>query len=152
MEGKKLPLPTFSSEQVRSHSSQSDLWMVVYNKVYDITEFANLHPGGVEVLLDCAGVDATEAFQDVGHSQDAFEMLLPYLVGELPPNEHKKYANMLETGEKEVGVKRRKKKRPMKNEDRRRQLLVVALVVLALLALLTVVVLQKLQWLKITAY
>lgn len=152
MNGKKLPLPTFSAEQVRSHSSQSDLWMVVYNKVYDITEFANSHPGGVEVLLDCAGVDATEAFQDVGHSQDAFEMLLPYLVGELPPSEHKKYAHVLEAGEKEVGVKRKKKKRPQKNEERRRQLLVVALVVLAILALMTVVALQKLQWLKITAY
>lgn len=156
MTGKKLPLPTITAEQVRLHSTQEDLWMIVYNKVYDVSKFAPLHPGGIEVLLDCAGVDATEAFQDVGHSQDAFDMLLPYLVGELPKAEHQHHAHMLETtGEQDVGEKRRKKKRTSKKtaDDRwRRQLLVVALVLLALLALLVVVALQKVQWLKITAY
>lgn len=29
------------------------------------------HPGGEEVLIEQAGRDATEAFEDVGHSTDA---------------------------------------------------------------------------------
>lgn len=39
--------------------------------------------GGEEVLLDVAGQDATEAFEDVGHSDEARESLKPMLVGSL---------------------------------------------------------------------
>lgn len=39
--------------------------------------------GGEEVLLDVAGQDATEAFEDVGHSDEAREILEGLLVGEL---------------------------------------------------------------------
>lgn len=39
--------------------------------------------GGEEVLLDVAGQDATEAFEDVGHSDEARETLEPLLVGSL---------------------------------------------------------------------
>ena len=39
--------------------------------------------GGEEVLLDVAGQDATEAFEDVGHSDEARELLEPMLVGPL---------------------------------------------------------------------
>ncbi|NXW43506.1 CYB5B protein, partial [Nyctiprogne leucopyga] len=43
------------------------------------------HPGGEEVLLEQAGRDATESFEDVGHSTDAREMLKQYYVGEVHP-------------------------------------------------------------------
>lgn len=39
--------------------------------------------GGEEVLLDVAGQDATEAFEDVGHSDEARELLGPMTVGSL---------------------------------------------------------------------
>nr|CAD7447207.1 unnamed protein product [Timema bartmani] len=41
------------------------------------------HPGGEEVLLEQAGKDATEAFEDVGHSSDARGLMGKYKVGEL---------------------------------------------------------------------
>ncbi len=41
------------------------------------------HPGGEEILIEHAGDDATEAFEDVGHSSDAREMMKDYLIGEL---------------------------------------------------------------------
>ncbi|XP_041047373.1 cytochrome b5 isoform X2 [Carcharodon carcharias] len=41
------------------------------------------HPGGEEVLFEQAGGDATESFEDVGHSSDAREMLKQYFIGEL---------------------------------------------------------------------
>jgi len=41
------------------------------------------HPGGEEVLLEQAGKDGTESFEDVGHSTDARNMMKEYLVGEL---------------------------------------------------------------------
>ncbi|NXP46295.1 CYB5B protein, partial [Heliornis fulica] len=43
------------------------------------------HPGGEEVLLEQAGKDATESFEDVGHSTDAREMLKQYYIGEIHP-------------------------------------------------------------------
>jgi len=39
--------------------------------------------GGEEVLLDVGGQDATEAFEDVGHSDEAREILEGLLVGDL---------------------------------------------------------------------
>lgn len=42
-----------------------------------------MHRGGEEVLLDVGGQDATEAFEDVGHSDEAREILNGLLVGNL---------------------------------------------------------------------
>lgn len=42
------------------------------------------HPGGDEVLLGEAGRDATEAFEDVGHSDEARALLDQYFVGNGP--------------------------------------------------------------------
>ena len=39
------------------------------------------HPGGEEILFENAGIDATENFEDVGHSSDAREMLEEYYIG-----------------------------------------------------------------------
>ncbi|MGH0120320.1 UNVERIFIED_CONTAM: hypothetical protein FKN15_057222 [Acipenser sinensis] len=45
----------------------------------------SVHPGGEEVLMEQAAADATENFEDVGHSTDAREMLKQYFIGELHP-------------------------------------------------------------------
>lgn len=42
-----------------------------------------IYRGGEEVMLDVAGQDATEAFEDVGHSDEAREILQGLLVGKL---------------------------------------------------------------------
>lgn len=42
------------------------------------------HPGGEEVLMEQAGKDATESFEDVGHSTDARELMKDYQIGKLP--------------------------------------------------------------------
>lgn len=39
--------------------------------------------GGEEVLLDVAGQDASEAFEDVGHSDEAREILATLKIGNL---------------------------------------------------------------------
>lgn len=45
------------------------------------------HPGGSDVLLDCAGRDATLQFRGTGHTNEAIESLKDYEIGELPPSE-----------------------------------------------------------------
>lgn len=41
------------------------------------------HPGGDDVLLTATGKDATDDFEDVGHSDDAREMMKKYFIGEI---------------------------------------------------------------------
>ena len=41
------------------------------------------HPGGPDALMEVAGQDATSAYEDVGHSEDAREIMHPFLVGHL---------------------------------------------------------------------
>jgi len=72
-------------EEISRHQdAKSGLWMSVHGKVYDITKFLEEHPGGEEVLLEQAGKDGTESFEDVGHSTDAREIMKEYLIGVLP--------------------------------------------------------------------
>ena len=48
-----------------------------------MTHFLQQHPGGEEVLLDVLGTNATESFEDVGHSEESRELLSRYLLGSL---------------------------------------------------------------------
>ncbi|TKA52375.1 putative cytochrome b5 [Friedmanniomyces simplex] len=68
---------------VSEHTSKKDLYLVVHDKVYNCSSFVDEHPGGEEVLLDVGGQDATEAFEDVGHSDEAREILNGLLIGNL---------------------------------------------------------------------
>ncbi|CUS08357.1 unnamed protein product [Tuber aestivum] len=72
---------------VKEHQSKKDLWLVVHDMVYSCGDFVDEHPGGEEVLMDVAGQDATLAFEvlplDVGHSDEAREILNGLLVGTL---------------------------------------------------------------------
>ncbi|XP_040592442.1 cytochrome b5 type B [Mesocricetus auratus] len=76
-------------EEVAKRNSAEETWMVIHGRVYDITRFLSEHPGGEEVLLEQAGADATESFEDVGHSPDAREMLKQYYIGDVHPNDLK---------------------------------------------------------------
>nr|XP_009857888.1 cytochrome b5 isoform X2 [Ciona intestinalis] len=77
----------FRLEEVKKHNNVQSAWIVVHNKIYDVTKFLEEHPGGEEVLLEQAGQDATESFEDVGHSSDAREMQKDYYIGELHPDD-----------------------------------------------------------------
>lgn len=57
-------MKTFTRDEVAKHNKEDDLWIIVDSKVYDLSKFAPMHPGGLLVLLDAdiAGQDVTEAF------------------------------------------------------------------------------------------
>ncbi|XP_039161682.1 cytochrome b5 isoform X1 [Eucalyptus grandis] len=52
-------------------------------QVYDVTKFLEDHPGGDAVLLSATGKDATDDFEDVGHSSTAKAMMDEFYVGEI---------------------------------------------------------------------
>ncbi|XP_047970148.1 cytochrome b5-like isoform X2 [Salvia hispanica] len=72
-------------EEVVKHNKTKDCWLVISGKVYDVTPFMDDHPGGDEVLLAATGKDATNDFEDIGHSDEAHKMMDQYYIGEIDP-------------------------------------------------------------------
>lgn len=73
--------------EVSRHDSPQDCWVVIYDRVYDITTFFDEHPGGADIMFEYAGTDASIAFRSSGHSRMATKALERFIVGELPMQE-----------------------------------------------------------------
>ena len=88
---------SFSMEDLKGADTREKALLVIHGKVYDVgaaqsdrvwrltcraVKFLDEHPGGDEVLLgEAGGKDASEAFEDVGHSDEAREIMDGLLVG-----------------------------------------------------------------------
>jgi len=58
-------------KDVAEHNSRDKgVWIVVHGKVWDVTDFLDEHPGGAEIILKYAGMDATEEYEPI-HPPDA---------------------------------------------------------------------------------
>lgn len=68
-----------------------------------MTTYLDDHPGGAEVMLDVAGKDADEFFEDIGHSNDAREELEKHLIGVLKLTEEEKEKRRLAAEKKSGG-------------------------------------------------
>jgi cytochrome b involved in lipid metabolism len=62
-------------EAVGKHNNRDDCFIIIHGKVYDVSKFLLDHPGGEEVLFEFAGKDATDVFEQIGHSEDARTLL-----------------------------------------------------------------------------
>ncbi|KAJ7773195.1 acyl-CoA dehydrogenase/oxidase [Mycena metata] len=70
----------FSRTVVAQHAS--DLWVIIDARVFDLSSFASLHPGGLAVLLDpeIAGQDATESFYAL-HRAEVLDRYARFQIG-----------------------------------------------------------------------
>jgi len=57
----------------------------LHGAVLDVGSFLPAHPGSPETLLDNCGGDATDLFEDIGHSRSARQAALPLLCLAAPP-------------------------------------------------------------------
>ncbi len=78
---------TLNLEEISKHNSIQDCWMIINNKVYDVTSYFNSHPGGTNELLKGCGKDATTLYDTKGsqgqsHSSNANSLLNPYYIGD----------------------------------------------------------------------
>ncbi|KAM5351919.1 hypothetical protein ACJ41O_004642 [Fusarium nematophilum] len=81
-------LPTFTRAEVEAHNSKDSCYVSIGTNVYDVTEFAEDHPGGADLVLDYAGKDVEDILKDADshtHSEAAYEVLDDSLVGFLVP-------------------------------------------------------------------
>uniref|UniRef100_A0A667I2F4 Fatty acid desaturase 2-like protein FADS2P1 n=1 Tax=Lynx canadensis TaxID=61383 RepID=A0A667I2F4_LYNCA len=81
-------LNMYSWQEIQKHNQKADQWLVINRKVYDVTGWANKHPGGSRVLNHYAGEDATDVFRAMHLDLDIVKLYLkPLLIGELAPEE-----------------------------------------------------------------
>mmetsp|Transcript_36859 Transcript_36859/g.43045 ORF Transcript_36859/g.43045 Transcript_36859/m.43045 type:complete len:140 (-) Transcript_36859:97-516(-) len=73
----------YTWEEIRRHNTDKDCWVVLYDNVLDVTEFLNLHPGGLDPINDQGGYDITNSFESIGHSDNALEKSKKYIIGKL---------------------------------------------------------------------
>ncbi|KAF8470883.1 inositolphosphorylceramide-B C-26 hydroxylase [Kalaharituber pfeilii] len=89
-------LPTFTKADLAAHTTSKSCYVVIKNKVYDVTEFLSDHPGGEDLILDYAGKDIESILEDElshKHSEAAYEILDEYLIGYLVEDGHEGKSN-----------------------------------------------------------
>lgn len=64
----------FTWDEIRCHSKKSDRWLVIDNRVYDVTKWLK-HPGGQMVLNHYAGQDASVRIHMIEKKRNAIMKL-----------------------------------------------------------------------------
>jgi cytochrome b involved in lipid metabolism len=57
---------SYTATEVAKHSIQNDCWIVVSGKVYNVTNYVFVHPGGADQIVPYCGGDATAVFGSIG--------------------------------------------------------------------------------------
>jgi len=66
-------MKSFTLNEVSKHNTESDCWIILFGKVYNITKFIKIHPGQFFPVY-IAGKDATDMFKTI-HSHRAKQLL-----------------------------------------------------------------------------
>ncbi|KAJ4833789.1 hypothetical protein Tsubulata_014706 [Turnera subulata] len=74
------PQKYISRAELAKHNNPGDLWISIQGKVYNVTEWAKVHPGGELPLLSLAGQDVTDAFVAY-HPGTAWKYLSNFFTG-----------------------------------------------------------------------
>ena len=45
----------FTKEEVAKHNTEHDCWLIIDNKVYDVSDYVDVHPGGPAILNNAGG-------------------------------------------------------------------------------------------------
>ena len=71
----------YSIEEVREHNNETDAWVIVDDKVLDVTSWIPKHPGGARLIAAFAGTDCSDEFAAF-HIPETYLLLKAYQVGE----------------------------------------------------------------------
>nr|KAJ0189740.1 hypothetical protein LSAT_V11C800427320 [Lactuca sativa] len=73
---------SYNKAAVSLHNKRTDCWIIIKEKVYDVTPYVEEHPGG-DAILAHAGDDSTEGFFGPQHATRVFDMIEDFYIGEL---------------------------------------------------------------------
>ncbi|KAI0229104.1 hypothetical protein LSAT2_020472 [Lamellibrachia satsuma] len=79
-------MPNYTTKELRQRTCADRLLLAVDGRIYNVTDFAGRHPGGVALLQQYAGQDVTDALRDDTshvHSSTAYRVLEKYYIGDL---------------------------------------------------------------------
>ena len=74
-----------ASELITRNDDGAGYWLAIDGAVYDVTEFRRLHPGGVQIIDESAGTDATAEYEAVLHHLNGEVRLHAVDVQDRPP-------------------------------------------------------------------
>ena len=91
MRGPMSPLRTsrlLSEREVARHCTKDSCWVLRGTRVYDVTGFLRLHPGGDALILHMSGTDIDQEMEGPPHkhSDNARRWMEQYYIGELDRN------------------------------------------------------------------
>ncbi|XP_059916203.1 fatty acid 2-hydroxylase [Gadus macrocephalus] len=77
-----------SEQEVARHCSKDSCWVLRGTRVYDVTGFLRLHPGGDALILHMSGTDIDQEMEGPPHkhSDNARRWMEQYYIGELDRN------------------------------------------------------------------
>ncbi|KAK3129888.1 hypothetical protein QOZ80_6BG0486130 [Eleusine coracana subsp. coracana] len=79
---RKTSSGTYTKDDVSTHNTRKDCWIIIKDKVYDVTSYVEEHPGG-DAILNNAGGDSTEGFFGPQHGFRVFEIIEDFCIGKL---------------------------------------------------------------------
>lgn len=56
------PVTSYSLSEIAKHGDATSCWTMIEDKVYDLTEYIEKHPGGSKAILAICGEDGTSSF------------------------------------------------------------------------------------------
>ncbi|TDZ74904.1 Cytochrome b2 [Colletotrichum trifolii] len=66
-----------SGTEVAKNNTKDSCWVVIHGQVWNVTDFLDEHPGGAKLIFNCAGCDATEAYDSIHNPDLIAETLSP---------------------------------------------------------------------------
>jgi cytochrome b involved in lipid metabolism len=75
----------YSYLEVVKHNKEDSCWILVGRKIYDVTEFLNLHPGSKQAILKYAGYNVKNSY--IFHSKKAKKIWKKFFIGKLLKDE-----------------------------------------------------------------
>lgn len=73
---------SYTAEEVAEHTGKDSLWIILKDKVYNVTPYIEEHPGG-DAIFRNAGGDSTAGFFAPQHPERVFDLIDDFYIGDL---------------------------------------------------------------------